>query len=169
MNQREKVAATLACELAEEIVRSFGELRLRVVGTSMLPSILPGDLVSILRVSISEISSGEIVLCSRAGRLFVHRVVCCTNGLEQPRLITRGDRLDHNDAPVSSAELLGRVASIQRPDGRGYRQIEFPTLPFESNDLMLRALRTSDRATYFYLRLSALWQALVHRGEKCQA
>ena len=169
MNQSENVAATLACDLAEEIVRTFGELRLRVFGTSMVPSILPGDLVSILRVGISEISSGEIVLYSRAGRLFVHRVVCRTNDPQQPLLITRGDRLDHNDPPVSSAELLGRVTSIQRPDGRGYRQIEFPSLPFEQNHLMLRALRTSDRATYFYLRLSALWRTLVHRGEKCQA
>ena len=117
MNQSENVAATLACDLAEEIVRTFGELRLRVFGTSMVPSILPGDLVSILRVGISEISSGEIVLYSRAGRLFVHRVVACTNSPEQPLLITRGDRLDHNDPPVSSAELLGRVTSIQRPDG----------------------------------------------------
>jgi signal peptidase I len=169
MNQRETVAATLACDLAEEIVRSFGELRLRVFGTSMVPSILPGDLVSILRVGISEVSIGEIVLYSRARRLFVHRVVCCTNGPEQPLLITRGDHLDHDDAPVSSAELLGRVTSIQRPDRRGYRQIEFSSLPLEPNHLMLRALRTSDRATYFYLRLSALWRSLVHRGEKCQA
>ena len=169
MNQREKVAATLACDLAEEIVRTFGEVRLRVFGISMVPSILPGDLVFILRADISEISSREIIMYSRAGRLFVHRVVACTNSADQPMLITRGDRLDHNDPPVSSTELLGRVTSIQRPDGIGYRQIEFPSLPFEQNHMMLRALRTSDRATYFYLRLSALWRALVHRGEKCQA
>jgi signal peptidase I len=169
MNQSQNVAATLACDLAAEIVRTFGEVRLRVFGTSMVPSILPGDLVSIQRAGISEISSGEIVLYSREGRLFVHRVVACTNSPGQPLLITRGDRLDHNDLPVYSAELLGRVTSIQRSDERGNRQVEFPAESFGSNDLMLRALRTSDSATYLYLRMSALWRALFPQRTKCQA
>jgi signal peptidase I len=169
MNQSRHVAATLGCDLAAEIVRTFGEVRLRVFGTSMVPSILPGDLVSIQRAGISEISSGEIVLYSREGRLFVHRVLACTNSPEQPLLITRGDRLDHNDPPVCSAELLGRVTSIQRSDGRDNRQVEFPAEPFGSNVLMLRALRTSDCATYLYLRMSALWRALFPQRTKCQA
>jgi signal peptidase I len=169
MNQSQNVAAKLACDLAAEVVRTFGEVRLRVFGTSMVPSILPGDLVSIQRARISEISSGEIVLYSREGRLFVHRVVACTNSPEQPLLITRGDRLDHNDPPVYSAELLGRVTSIQRKDGHGNRQVEFLAESVGSNDLMLRALRTSDRATYLYLRMSALWRALFPQRTKCQA
>ena len=169
MNQSGNVAATLACDLAAEIVRSFGEVRLRVFGTSMVPSVLPGDLVSIQSAGISEISSGEIVLYSREGRLFVHRVVARTNSPEQPLLITRGDRLDHNDPPVYSAELLGRVTSIQRSDGRDNRQVGFPADSVGSNDLMLRALRASDRATYLYLRMSALWRAVCPQRTKCQA
>jgi len=75
MNRPENESTTLACSLAGEVVRRFGKVRLRVFGTSMLPSILPGDLISVQRAGLSGISSGEIVLYSREGRLFAHRVV----------------------------------------------------------------------------------------------
>ena len=165
MKQPETVAAKLASVLAGEIVRNFGEVRLRVSGTSMMPSLLPGDLLSVQRASVSEISSGEIVLCSREERLFAHRVVARWGSPGEPLLITRGDRLNHNDPPVCSPELLGRVTSIQRGRGRGVRQVAQPCGP---DYLMLRALRSSDRATYLYLRLAALWRELFPRRTKCR-
>src|SRR5580704_251477 len=106
--------------LVEEVVRSFGKVRLRVLGTSMAPSVLPGDLISIQRAELDEISSGEIVLFSRDERLFVHRVVSRDAARETPCLVTRGDRLGHEDPPVTAAELLGRVTSIER----GHRRFE---------------------------------------------
>jgi hypothetical protein len=36
---------TLGCELAAEVIRSFGRVRLRATGTSMLPAIWPGDVL----------------------------------------------------------------------------------------------------------------------------
>jgi signal peptidase I len=169
VNQPDNVAGMIACDLAAEIVRTFGVLRLRVFGTSMVPSIFPGDLVSVQRSSVSEISRGEIVLYSREGRFFAHRVVACTNGPDQPLLITRGDRLDHNDPPVCSAELLGRVTSVQRGIGKDDRRLAFSVQDFGSNYLMLLALRTSDRATYLYLRLIARWRDRFPRRTKCRA
>jgi len=114
-----KPSIELGCGLAEEVVRTYGEVRLRVFGTSMVPSILPGDLVSVHRTSLQDISPGEVVLFLQKGRLFVHRVVdrkvvATADGPEELCLITRGDRLRHNDPPVSSPELLGRVVSIER-------------------------------------------------------
>src|SRR5258707_2692787 len=99
------VSIELACGLAEEVVRTFGEVRLRVFGTSMVPSILPGDLVSIHRASLNDISPGEVVLFLRKGRLFIHRVVNrkvieTTDSPAESCLITRGDRLRHDDPPV---------------------------------------------------------------------
>ena len=175
MNRRENVAAQ-ACGLAGDVVRTFGEVRLRVFGTSMVPSMHPGDLISVQRAGVSEISSGEIVLYSREGRMFVHRVVDrgvvpCTGSPEQPfavqgepLLITRGDRLCHNDPPVSSSELLGRVTSIRRNGiERGDLQVESLAQPSESNRLLLRLLQTSDYATYLYLRLAVLWGRFAGR------
>src|SRR5579862_8360555 len=106
----------VACGLAEEVVRTFGEVRLRVFGISMVPAILPGDVVSVRRAIAKEISVGEAVLYCRGGRLFVHRVVDRTSpangdGSDEPRLITRGDRMRREDSPVAPSELLGRVVS----------------------------------------------------------
>ncbi len=157
----------LACGLAEEVVRTFGEVRLRVFGTSMVPSIFPGDLVTIHRASLHEISKGEVVLFLRQGRLFVHRAVdrkparAGATGHEEPLLITRGDRMPHNDPAVSSSELLGRVVCIERHS----RKVELPArVP---NHFLARLLQSSDRVTYVYLRLASCWRALFLRRTKC--
>jgi hypothetical protein len=158
----------LACGLAEEIVRTFGEVRLRVFGTSMVPAILPGDLVSIHQASLLDISQGEVVLYLRSGRLFVHRVVnrgiVATAGCPaEPCLITRGDRLRHDDPPVFPSEFLGRVSSIVR----GARKVDLPA--HASNHLLARLLQSSDRVTYLYSRLATRCPALFFRRAKCQA
>ncbi len=158
----------LARELAEEVVRTFGEVRLRVIGTSMVPSLHPGDFVSIHRASLLEISPGEIVLFFQNGRFVVHRVVDRkgTSGADssgEPCLITRGDRVRHDDPPVSSTELLGRVVSIER----GNRKVELPAPG--SNRPIIRLLQTSDRATSLYLRLAAFRRTLFFRRAKCRA
>jgi signal peptidase I len=157
-----------ACGLAGEVVRSFGEVRLRVFGTSMVPAILPGDLVTIHRASLQEISLGEVVLYLREGRLFVHRVVdlkvaAHASEPDEPFLITRGDRLRHLDAPVSAIELLGRVVSIERD----HREVRVPAA--ESNPEIVRLLLSSDRMTSLYLRLAACRRSLFLKGAKCQA
>jgi len=151
----------LACVLAGEVVRSFGEVRLCAFGTSMAPSILPGDLLVIQRTGIDEISPGEVVLFSREDRLFIHRVVerkvaerkvsSSAESLEERVLITRGDRLGQDDPPVSSRELLGRVVRLER----GHRKIELPARRDDSRDWVVRLLRASDRATYLYILLAA--------------
>ena len=157
----------LACGLAEEIVRTFGEVRLRVFGTSMVPSLLPGDLVSIHRASLEDISPGEVVLFLRKGRLFVHRVVdrkvvATADRREESYLITRGDRLCHEDPPVSSLELLGRVVCVER----GNRKVELPAVV--SNQLVTRLLQSSDRVTYLYLRIAACWRTFFLGRANCR-
>ena len=169
MNRPENISTTLSCSLASEVVRTFGKVRLRVLGTSMVPSVLPGDLISVQRAGLSGISCGEIVLYSREGRLFAHRVVGRAGSREDPRLITRGDRLSHNDPPVSSSELLGRVTSIQCGDGRGHRQVR-PAVRLNTREQMIvRVLRTSDRATYLYLRLAGHWRSFFSGRADCQS
>jgi signal peptidase I len=169
MNSSGNVSNTLACCLAGEIVRTFGKVRLRVFGTSMVPSILPGDVISVRHAGLFEMSPGEIVLYSREGRLFAHRVMSRAGTQDDPRLITRGDRLSHNDPPVSSSELLGRVTSIQSADGRGLRQIQPAARLSAWDQMVLHVLRTSDRATYLYLRLEGYWRSFFSRGAACQA
>jgi signal peptidase I len=154
----------LKCGLAGEVVHTFGSVRLRVFGISMVPCIHPGDLISIQRASLSEISPGEIVLYSRERRLFVHRVVARAGSPERPFLIMRGDRLRYNDPPVSSSDLLGRVQFIER----GQRRLQPSTEPRTWERMIFLLLRSSDRATYLYMRLAARRQELFPRRAECQ-
>jgi signal peptidase I len=169
MRKPENARTTLACGLAGDVVRRFGGVRLRVFGTSMVPSILPGDLISVQRADLSEISPGEIVLYSRDERLFAHRVVARAGGHHDSRLITRGDRLSYTDPPVSSLELLGRVTSIQCGDGRGCRPVRPAARVRRWAQMAARVLQISDRATSVYLRLSRYWRCFLCGRAACRA
>lgn len=157
----------LACGMAEEVVRRFGEVRLRAFGTSMVPAILPRDLVSIQRARLQDISPGEVVVFLQSGRFIVHRVVdrkmvASADRPEEWCLITRGDRLRHADPPVCSPALLGRVVSIERDN----RTVEIP--PIGANHYIVRLLQSSNRATSLYLRLASFWRTFLLRRAKCQ-
>ena len=108
----------LGCELAAEVLRSFGRLRLRTTGASMLPTVWPGDVLSVRRHNVVEALPGDIVLFLREGRLVAHRVVERTICQDKMQWVTRGDSVESNDLPVSSGELLGRVTAIERGSRR---------------------------------------------------
>lgn len=155
----------IGCDLASEVARTFGEIRLRVFGTSMAPSILPGDVLSIRRAEIGEISVGDVILYSRNARLFAHRVIRRSGKSGEPGLITRGDRLRHDDPWVSSTELLGRVISV----GRGSRQVDFSAQNRWWKKPATRLLQTSDHATYLYVRISSRLRMRFPGRSECQA
>ena len=71
--EAQEVAGVVA-ELAEETLQSSGRLRLRVVGSSMLPSIWPDDVLVISRRDLSRIRPDEMALFTLHGRLVTHRV-----------------------------------------------------------------------------------------------
>ena len=103
------------CELAGEVLRSFGSLRLCVTGWSMLPTIWPGDTLVIEPVHADLASEGDIVLFSSGNRFVAHRVVaksCAPPG--GTTVQTQGDALAHTDCPLPGSALLGRVSFIMR-------------------------------------------------------
>ncbi len=99
--------------LVADVARSFGQVRLKVTGTSMLPAVFPGDVLTVSRCSGAELCAGQIILCFRDGALVAHRLVR-KNGSQ---FITRGDSLYNFDRPFQEDEILGRVVTIVR-DGR---------------------------------------------------
>lgn len=111
-SQRHDSAHSAKCELAAEVLRSWGKLRLRVNGRSMLPSIRPGDMLLIEAVNYDEVGNGEVVLFLREKRLFAHRAV--GRNPADLRIITRGDAMHREDPPLNEDELLGRVTLIWR-------------------------------------------------------
>ena len=131
-------------ELATEVLRSSGELRLRVSGTSMLPALWFGDELTIRRQPFDAVRPGHIVLVARDGRLCAHRVVAAGNGL----VITRGDALPNADPPAAPDEVLGAVVWVLRGSAR--------LIPCSRVSLLALLLRHSDLCRSLLLRLHAL-------------
>ena len=95
---------------ATQALAAFGQLKLRLTGTSMLPALRPGDVVEFHSFQPSEAATGEIVLFRRDGALVAHRVVGCT----ADSLITQGDSLGALDEAVAHADVLGRGVGLTR-------------------------------------------------------
>jgi signal peptidase I len=108
-----ETSAACKLELAADLLRAGGEIRLQALGTSMLPAIRPGDLLTIEGKSVGQFVCGDIVLVARDNRFFIHRLIEQSNS----RWLTRGDSLPQNDAPVASSQVLGKVSVIHRPTG----------------------------------------------------
>lgn len=100
--------------LATQVLRTWGTLRLRVTGLSMLPTLWPGDVLTFQFHDFGEAQPGELVLYLRDERFFVHRVVRKSEVADGTFLITRGDCMGKDDPPVPASNLLGKVSGIQR-------------------------------------------------------
>ena len=105
----------LKLNLAIETLRRRGGVRSRARGMSMLPSLWPGDLLTIQAANQDEVIAGDIVLVMHEKRCFIHRLVEIQIFEKGIRLLTRGDAMPHGDPPAC-AELLGRVIRVQRAD-----------------------------------------------------
>lgn len=134
--------------LATEVLRTAGELRLCVTGTSMLPAIWPGDVVRIEAAATAE--PGEVLLFRRNERLFLHRVV----SRDGRKLITQGDTHKVPDPAVQPHEVLGKAIDIER--GTGLSQLG-PTRGLRRG--LAVALRWSP------LRRAACWASTRTRGD----
>lgn len=151
--------AAVELALAKDLLHAFGELRFVAQGSSMLPSIFPGDTLLVLRQPIASVQPGHVVLFSRGSRFCAHRVIRALRVDAQPSVITCGDALTQEDSPIAEHELLGRVTAVLR---RGKR-IEFgETQPAAS--LWLRwSVRHSQTVTAYLLR----WHGLRARLVRC--
>ena len=158
-----QVGEALRCQLAEEVLCLAGELRLRVTGTSMLPSVWPGDILHIRRQDAAESLPGDIVLVRRQGRLCAHRVVKKISKEGEPYWITRGDSLPDDDPPVSGQELLGRVTCILRGRSRPI-WIDASQGPSWWARMVGPVLRHSEWPQSLLLRLHALRQRLAEES-----
>ena len=100
-------------DLAAQVLRGGGSIRLQALGNSMLPSIWPGDVLCIEHKRGEEMVPGDVVLVARDGRFFIHRLI----EKRDSGWVTRGDSLAQNDSPVVESQVLGKVSLIQRKTG----------------------------------------------------
>jgi hypothetical protein len=153
----EPTAESVRCELLAETIRVHGKARLRVQGTSMLPSLWPGDVLQVERRVPAEVGAGAIILYLREQRLFAHRLLKKDAG----GLVARGDRLPRPDPPLLPEELLGEVTWVER-GGRGFA----PARRAGWTATLLRlASRFSDLPAGLLLRLGSASDASAHHPE----
>lgn len=149
----------LKLELAADVLRSFGELRLVAHGASMIPAILPGDILLVRHQALAMSRPGDVALWRRDGRFYAHRVLRLENTCEQSAIVTCGDTLREEDSSVTGAEFLGHVYAIMR---RGKR-IELA----RHRGVLLRGIallaRHSDFLTRWLLRYNSLRCAIAER------
>jgi Peptidase S24-like len=150
----------LKLDLAAEVLRSGRTIRLQALGTSMLPSIWPGDVLSIENKPGQDIVPGDIVLVAREGRFFVHRLIDKHHLL----WITRGDSLPQNDEPVADVQVLGKVSLVHKRTGA---VIPKPKLTRFSRTLA-RTLCHCGSLRNVVLRFHSFWQRRVpNPGNAC--
>jgi hypothetical protein len=80
----------------------------------MLPTLWPGDILTVQSVHPEQVEPGEIVLYMRHDRFFIHRIVSTDLRRDKAFLITRGDCMFEDDPPVDRSELLGKIVEVRR-------------------------------------------------------
>lgn len=132
------------CELVVELARRFGEVQLRVTGASMLPSVRPGDVLSVRHCVISDLQPGQILLYRRHGKLVAHRVI----RIHSDSVTTRGDSVYNDDLPIEESDIVGQVFSVLR---RGRPVSDQPSLLHRAASYILRR---SDFCTRLAMRMA---------------
>ena len=119
---------------------------LKVTGTSMLPAVWPGDMLTVRQRRVAELNPGRIVLCYRDGGFVAHRLVAKRG--DEPHYSRRFAFFE--DRPFREDEVLGEVVLIHR-DGRMVASYQYWWLSAGS-----WILRHSELCTRMLLRLRSI-------------
>jgi hypothetical protein len=104
-------AEAVKCALFAQVISRYGKARLKALGTSMVPSIWPGDTLVVERQEAACLLAGDVAVYLRFGRLFAHRVIGIVEG-PMVALVTRGDAMACDDPLVLADEIVGRVVAV---------------------------------------------------------
>jgi signal peptidase I len=106
--------AEASVDFVQMLLAREGGAWVRAASSSMSPLIRRGDQLRLGALEPGRVRAGTIVAFRRDGALIVHRVL----GEKPAGLVTKGDALVDADEPISTRELLARVAAIRSPGGR---------------------------------------------------
>jgi hypothetical protein len=111
------ISGAAMMELMQAVLGKGLAFRFRAKGFSMSPFIKDNDVITLLSLS-SKPRLGEVVAFRHplSQRLVVHRVV----HVRQEGCLIRGDAVSEVDGHVPTANILGRVARVER-EGRTVR------------------------------------------------
>jgi hypothetical protein len=90
-------------------------VRFRARGRSMLPTVRDGECVIVAPVSAARVVLGDVLLCATRRGPIAHRVLAIARAADGARRFAlRGDASLEDDAPVTDAQVRGRLESVER-------------------------------------------------------
>ena len=102
-------------DLSSEILKGGNSIRFKARGSSMLPWIKDGDMLTIHPIETNDIRAGQVVFYpSKGGRPVVHRVLRIRFKGPKRILLTRGDASPKSEEHIDAAKVLGKVVRIHR-------------------------------------------------------
>jgi signal peptidase I len=134
--------------LATENLTRGITIRFTATGSSMHPSIMDGDILSVAPADIQKLKRGDIILYRINGtnNLIAHRIIFIKNNASDKIMYTRGDALGGNFEQVASNDILGRIFKVEHNG-------DIQTVGKAGDRLkgILRAIRQSLRHKYLKL------------------
>lgn len=106
-------------KICTELLRQGYQFKFKAPGDSMYPTICDGDLITVEQKKPSDVCVGDIILYHHENGVVAHRVI----NIQAPQssvpstqhlFLLRGDAAIKDDAPVGSAQILGKVVAIER-------------------------------------------------------
>src|SRR2546426_8972948 len=103
-------------DLAADLLRRGGPLRIKARGASMVPFLWDGDVVLVVPSTGTEVGVGDVICYETSpGRLFLHRVI----ERRRERFVAHGHALPSTDA-IDRPHIPGKPFPIE-PRGSGKR------------------------------------------------
>jgi signal peptidase len=142
-------------DLSSEILKEGNSIRFKARGSSMLPWIKDGDMLTVQPITENEIRVGQVVFYpSKGEKPVVHRVLQIRFKGAKRILLTRGDASPKSEEQIEASKVLGKVVRIHR--GSKVIQLE--------RNLWWRLVRkwpTISRLSYALVRFQRRFQRYV--------
>jgi len=109
-----EIDPALLADLLREAMNEGKLPFLTVVSNSMSPLIRRGDQIQLAPATAEQLQPGDIIVYTGQANLITHRYWGCLVNENETRLVTRGDRPQHFDRPITPATLVGLVIGRRR-------------------------------------------------------
>lgn len=120
-------------EMVLALLADGKEVKLKMQGTSMFPSIKPGEFAVIKPIDFTTLRVGQVIVFQEGSRWVAHRLL----EIQNEHFIAQGDSLITADLPIEKTQLIGVVNSVNSKTT--YAKLR--PIPQLLNRSMLRAKR----------------------------
>ena len=105
--------------LLSDVLRRCGEARIRVAGTSMLPSIRPADVLHIRSVDITSVQREDVVLFTIGRRLFALEAMRDAGNVKGVHLLRGAEEWPSVFVNVAAIRSMSDCGGVSRFAARG--------------------------------------------------